>query len=239
MVEEQTLDLTSMTDLDDKPEGSSPNVHQRRKTEQLATKLEKRFEKFSSDVAKEFVVVRSIAEAAKDTAELAASSADRLSSEEKELRAKVRELSITPPVTPRLASRPDASGSRDTQANPRRYVITGWKDKTHRSQIVGQVQAINTKAPTSDGQIVDDLVDFRLSAPKVYGKVALIDINKPSQSLHSYLEPFFAEHGLRVRRDRPVQDRHRSAQLVGVAQGSRPHIGGERPRLPSTDRDLH
>eukprot|EP00971_Amphidinium_carterae_P104742 2074447-Amphidinium_carterae.1 len=158
-----------MTDLDDKPEGSSPNVHQRRKRRvsggalskhdldaqlgQLASKLRKSFEKFSGDVAKEFVVVRSIADAAKDTAERAASSADRLSSEVKELRAKVRELSITP-------------RSRDSQANPRRYVITGWKDKTHRNQIVGQVQAILTRASTSDGQIVDDLVDFKLSAPK-------------------------------------------------------------------------
>eukprot|EP00971_Amphidinium_carterae_P327383 6458713-Amphidinium_carterae.1 len=234
MAEDHALDLTSMTDLDDKPEGSSPNTHQRRKRrvsggalskhdldaglEQLATKLEKSFEKFSSDVAKEFVVVRSIAEAAKDTAERAASSADRLSSEVQELRAKVRELSLTPPATPRLASHPGAIGPGDTQANPRRYVITGWKEKTHRNQIVGQVQAILTRASTSDEQIAKELADFKLSAPKVYGKVALIDICKPSQALHSHLGTHFEEQGLRIRRDRPVQERLRSGQLVTVAK---------------------
>eukprot|EP00971_Amphidinium_carterae_P025324 500001-Amphidinium_carterae.1 len=63
-----------------------------------------------------------------------------------------------------------------------------------------------------------ELTDFKLSAPKVYGKVALVDIGKPSLALHTHLGAFFEEKGLRIRKDRPVQERFRSGQLVTVAK---------------------
>eukprot|EP00971_Amphidinium_carterae_P230029 4565549-Amphidinium_carterae.3 len=132
--------------------------------------------------------------------------------------------------TPRLEA------SADAQANPRRYVITGWTDKTHRTSIVEQVQTILTRASATDDQIARELVDSKLSAPKVYGKVALIDISKPSQAFHSQLGPHFEEQGLRIRKDRPVQERLRSGQLVTVAKTA-DRMLAERSRDQSSESD--
>eukprot|EP00971_Amphidinium_carterae_P023512 464002-Amphidinium_carterae.1 len=70
MAEKDALDLTNMTDVEDRSDNA--NVHQRRKRrasggalskqdldaglQDLATKLEKSFEKLSTDVAKELVL---------------------------------------------------------------------------------------------------------------------------------------------------------------------------------------
>mmetsp|Transcript_6850 Transcript_6850/g.14963 ORF Transcript_6850/g.14963 Transcript_6850/m.14963 type:complete len:234 (+) Transcript_6850:2-703(+) len=165
-------------------------------------------------MSNEIIIVRGIAEEAKSTADRAASSTSDLAKEVHELRAQVRQLSLTPPTTPRATGSAPAS----TQVNPRRYVVLGFKDKTHRTDILERMRVVLATASSSDMNVANKLIDHQLIAPQLRGKVGLVDVAEESPDLLPLLVPHFAAAGLVIKKDRPESERTRSGQIVAVAK---------------------
>jgi len=180
----------------------------------LSASIEKSFEGFAAKMSNEIIIVRGIAEEAKSTADRAASSTSDLAKEVHELRAQVRQLSLTPPTTPRATGSAPAS----TQVNPRRYVVLGFKDKTHRTDILERMRVVLATASSSDMNVANKLIDHQLIAPQLRGKVGLVDVAEESPDLLPLLVPHFAAAGLVIKKDRPESERTRSGQIVAVAK---------------------
>jgi len=180
----------------------------------LSESIERSFEGFAAKMSNEIIIVRGIAEEAKSTADRAASSTSDLAKEVHALRAQVRQLSITPPTTPRATGAAPASA----QVNPRRYVVLGFKDKTHRIDIIEKMRAVLTTASSSDMNVANKLTDHELIAPQVRGKVGLVDVAEECPELLPLLAPHFTAAGLVIKKDRPETERNRSGQLVAVAK---------------------
>eukprot|EP00971_Amphidinium_carterae_P147295 2919099-Amphidinium_carterae.1 len=231
MAEKDALDLTSMTNIEERSD--SVNVHQRRKRRasggalskqdldaglhDLAAKLEKSFDKISTDVAKELVMVRTLAETAKNTAERAVSSTEQLADEVKELKTRVRELSITPPLTPRQAAvgAPSASTPGAT-FTARRLVVSGWEQKQHRSTLIQEVE-LGISASDHPEELKKSI---KVWAPRVYGKIVLLEVPEGFnvQETKLKLEQQLQEKGLKVKGDRSPAERHRTSCLVSGAK---------------------
>eukprot|EP00971_Amphidinium_carterae_P343990 6484082-Amphidinium_carterae.1 len=136
------------------------------------------------------------------------------------IEAKIR--SLTPPATPRSATS-SASASSSASANPSRLVFTGWKEACHRSDLLEQVTRILDVATQSDADLSHRLGKYTLSAPKVFGKTVLVDLESTraadiKESLQKAAEK--CDTSIKVKVDRPLAERIRSSSLVTMAKAA-------------------
>eukprot|EP00971_Amphidinium_carterae_P035469 698287-Amphidinium_carterae.1 len=186
-------------------------------TETLSNRMQQQLTLFKDDLKQESIKMHDELEEVRAVASAAATKTDRVASDLEELRKQIRDL--TPPATPREAHHAESasSSSGTTAVNPRRLVVSGWDQVTHRAKIIKQ---INDILATAGEELTHLLTGYEVVAPKVMGKVGLRDVKPPATAaqLHPLLVPLFQQHSLKIKRDRTLLERQRTGQLVALAR---------------------
>eukprot|EP00971_Amphidinium_carterae_P025029 494160-Amphidinium_carterae.1 len=99
------------------------------------------------------------------------------------------------------------------------FVINGWSTPQHRSTLIVEVNTILSRAlEEEDTKLI--LQRVTISAPKVRGKIALVDLLPPHRAFEvkSVLQDAFLANDLKARIDRTMEERLRSSTLVAAAR---------------------
>mmetsp|Transcript_58227 Transcript_58227/g.107504 ORF Transcript_58227/g.107504 Transcript_58227/m.107504 type:complete len:308 (-) Transcript_58227:575-1498(-) len=179
----------------------------------LTSKLDQSFDRFRGEVSRDIAGVRHLAQSANTLAEQAKQTTEHLTQELEQVKRQLRELSVTPPATPR-----SNRAVVDTEIKKNRLVFTGWAKEHHRTELLAAVGAILQRATAANPQLVHSLEGHSMHAPKVYGKTVLLDMREArAMDVLPLVKPFVMEP-IKLKVDRPLSERIRSQVLVSVAK---------------------